>query len=249
MRVFTDGACSKNGKPDAVAGFAAWFPENRELSSSHRIPAGESQTNQRAELSAIHLAVTTLEREGFLDEDIAIYSDSEYSINCLTKWLPGWTSRGWKTSEGKDVLHQDLIKDISGKLARFRSHRFIHVKAHTGSGDDLSRQNDVVDRMARCTIDETVRVVEPPIVDDLFAGCPLRLLGPPTSQNDVLTWMRANLPALDRDIVDKHLIKAFMEVCKNRGVTLTKQIIQRTPMLRAERAHLQIEHVVVEKVE
>ncbi len=249
MRVFTDGACSKNGKADAKAGFAAWFPENRELSSSHRIPDGQPQTNQRAELAAIHLAVNTLETAGFLDEDISIYTDSEYSINCLTKWLPGWTSRGWKTSEGKDVLHQDLIKEISDKLAKFRGHRFVHVKAHTGGGDDLSRHNDIVDRMARSTIDETVRVVEPPVIDDLFPGCPLRLLGPPTSQTEVLNWMRANLSTLDKDIIDKHLMKAFIEACKNRGVNLTKQTIQKTPMLRAERAHLQIDHVVVEKVE
>lgn len=249
MRVFTDGACSKNGRPDAKAGYGVWFPENRDLSSSQRIPDGEPQTNQRAELSAIYAAAVTLEKAGCLDENIVIYTDSEYSINCLTKWLPGWISRGWKTTDGKDVLHQDLIKGISDKFAKFNSYRFVHVKAHTGAEDDLSRHNDIVDRMARGTIDETVRVVEPPIVDDIFPGCPLRLLGPPTSQNDVLVWMRGNLSALDKDIIDKHLMKAFIEVCKNRSVNLTKQTIQRTPMLRAERAHLQIDHVVVEKVE
>jgi ribonuclease HI len=249
MRVFTDGACSKNGRTNAKAGFAAWFPENRELSSSHRMADEHVQTNQRAELSAIHLAVSTLETAGFLDEDISIYTDSEYSINCLTKWLPGWISRGWKTSDGKDVLHQDLIKETTEKLAKFKGHRFIHVKAHTGGEDDLSRQNDIVDRMARATIDETVRVIEPPVVDDILPGCPLRLLGPPTSQAELVNWIRANLSSLDKDIIDKHLMKAFAEMCKNRSINLTKQTIQRTPMLRAERAHLQIVHVVVEKIE
>ena len=249
MRVFTDGACSKNGKPDAKAGFAIWFPEKRELSCSHRIPDNESQTNQRAELSAIRFAVVTLKNAGYLDEDIVIYTDSEYSINCLSKWLPGWVARGWKTSDGKDVLHQDLIKEITEILAKFKSHRFVHVRAHTGENDDLSRHNDIVDRMARGTIDDTVKVVEPPVVDEIFPGCPLRLLGPPTSQANILTWVRANLSTLDKDIIDKHLMKAFIEVCKNRDINLTKQTIQRSAMFRAERGHLQIEHVVVEKIE
>ena len=249
MRVFTDGACSKNGKPDAKAGFAVWFPEKRNLSSSHRVPENESQTNQRAELSAIRFAVSVLEKAGYLDEDIVIYTDSEYSINCVTKWLPGWISRGWKTSDGKDVLHQDLIKEITERLVKFKSHRFVHVRAHTGGEDDLSRHNDIVDRMARGTIDESVKVVEPPVVDEIFPGCPLRLLGPPTSQANILTWMRANLSTLDKDVIDKHLMKAFVEICKNRDINLTKQTIQRAPMFRAERGHLQIEHVVVEKVE
>ncbi len=250
MRVFTDGACSKNGQKGAKAGYAAWFPEKRELSCSQRVPDGDPQTNQRAELSAIRLAVTTLETAGYLDEDIVIYTDSDYSMNCLTKWLTGWVSRGWKTAEGRDVLHQDVIKDTSSKLSKFKSYRFIHVKAHTGGEDDLSKNNDVVDRMARATIDDSVRPVDPePVVDELFRECPLRIMGPPVPQPEVLKWMRTHFAELDTDIVNKHLMKAFAELCKVRDVTLTKQTISKASMLRAERGHLQIDHVIVEKVE
>lgn len=178
-----------------------------------------------------------------------IYTDSKYSIDCLTTWLPGWVSRGWKTADGKDVLHQDLIRDTSSRLAKFKSYRFVHVKAHTGGADELSRHNDRVDRMARSTIDETVRVVEPPAIDDLYPECPLRLMGPPVAQSEVLHWIRGHLDSMDRAIVDKHLLKAFAEVCKVRDVTLTKQTIARTVMLRAERSHLQIDRVVIEKLD
>lgn len=250
MRVFTDGACSGNGRKDAKAGFAVWFPDARDLSCARRLPDGEAQTNQRAELSAIHCAVGLLDDGGFHDEDIVIYTDSEYAINCLTKWVPGWASRGWKTTEGKTVLHQDLIKDTTSRLAKFKSHRFVHVRAHTGGEDDLSKQNDVVDRMARGTIDDTVRVVEPPAIDDLFPGCPLRLMGPPIAQSELLEWMRSNLATMDRAVIDKYLLKAFGELCKTRDVSLTKQTIAKRTMLRAERGNLQIDRaVVVEKVE
>lgn len=249
MRVFTDGACTHNGRSNAKAGFAVWFPDHPSLGCAERVPDDEAQTNQRAELRAIHRAAVILDARGHHDEDVVVYTDSEYAINCLTKWIPGWMSRNWKTTDGKDVLHQDLIRGATELLAKFKSHRFVHVRAHTGGLDELSKHNDIVDRMARGAVDDTVRAVHPQVADDLFAGCPLRILGPPVAQTDVLAWVRENVSVLDRDIVDKHLLKAFTEVCKARDVTLTKQVISKTHMLRAERGHLQIDRVVIEKVE
>lgn len=249
MRVFTDGACSSNGRPGAKAGFAVWFPEHPAMSVSMKVPAGQAQTNQRAELSAIHQATLVLEENGFHDEDIVIYTDSDYSINCLTKWITGWVSRGWKTSAGGDVLHRDLIEATSKRLSKFKSHRFVHVRSHTGGEDDLSKNNDVVDRMARATIDETVSVAPPPAEDVLFEGCPLQLMGAPVSQTALVNWMRLNLDKLDKDVVDKYLFKAMTELCKTRDVTLTKQTIQKTPMIRAERTNLQINRITIDKNE
>jgi ribonuclease HI len=204
--------------------------------------------NNRAELSAIQLAVKTLEDRGEIDCDLVIYSDSEYSINCLTSWLPGWMSRGWKTAAGKDVLHQDLIKDITARLSKFKSHRFVHVKAHTGGLDDLSKQNAVVDKMAQDVVNGVVPTPEVPVVvDELFPGCPLRIMGGPIQQKDIVAWVRSSLDTLDKDLIDKHLYKAFIEMCKARDVQLTRQIIAKTPVIRAEHGHLQIESV--DKVE
>jgi ribonuclease HI len=249
MRVFTDGACTSNGRPGAKAGYAVWFPDNQSLSASARIPAGEPQTNQRAELAAIHRAVVVLEEGGFRDEDLVIYTDSEYCVNCLTKWITGWVSRGWKTAAGGDVLHRDLIQDTSSRLARFKSYRFVHVRSHTGGEDDLSRNNDIVDRMARATVDDTVREVPVPAEDVLFEGCPLQLMGSPVAQSVLLHWMRENLSTLDRSVVDKHLMKALTELCKTRNVTLTKQTIQKSAMIRAERMSLQITRVDTDTTE
>lgn len=249
MRVFTDGSCIGNGKKAAKAGFAVWFPENKDWSIAQRVPDGESQTNQRAELMAIQNAVRILDERGVYDEDVVIYTDSDYSIKCLTQWIPGWVARGWKTAEGKDVLHQDVIRDASARLTKFKSHRFHHVRAHTGGGDDLSVNNDIVDRMARGTVEEVVREIVPPAVDEIFPGCPLALMGPPVPQGRVLEWMRESLSSLNSEIVNKHLYKAFVELCKSRDVVVTKQTLQRQTMLRAESGHLQVSHVKVNKLE
>lgn len=241
MRVFTDGACSGNGRKNAKAGYAVWFPEHPEWSTAARVPDTESQTNQRAELSGIYHAVSILATKGAFTEDLVIYTDSEYSIKCLTEWMPGWVARGWKTSMGKDVLHRDMIEGIAGHLSRFK-HRFHHVRAHTGGEDDLSKQNDVVDRMARESVEG--KPIELPAArprDELFPGCPLGILGSTVPASLVSTWIRGNLTTLDQEIVDKHLMKAFAEMCKLRNVTLVKSTIARQPMLRAELTTIVVE--------
>jgi hypothetical protein len=156
-------------------------------------------------------------------------------------------NRGWKTAAGKDVLHQDLIKDITSRLSKFKSHRFVHIKAHTGGLDELSKHNDTVDKMAREIVEGVVHKPETVVVDELFPGCPLRIMGGPIQQKDIVLWMRGCLNTLDTDLVDKHLFKAFTEMCKSRDVNLTKQVIARTPVIRASHGHLQTN--VVEKVE
>lgn len=243
MRIYTDGACSHNGKANAKAGYAVWFPDHKDLSFSERLPETEPQTNNRAELTSILKAVSIAEDAGFIDEDLIIYSDSHYSIDCLTKYLPSWVANGWKTKDGNAVKNQDIIKDISNRLTKFKSHRFVHVRAHTGNKDDLSVNNDIVDKMAQKTIDDRVQVETPEVTDELFPGCPVRLLGPPVAQTNILTWMKQNLGTLDQTIVNKHLFKAFTEICKEHDVVLTKQTIAKTSMIRAERGHLQIENI------
>lgn len=248
MRVFTDGSCSKNGQKGAKAGYAVWFPENKSWSEKHLVPETDPQTNNRAELSAIRKAAQILEQRGCMDEQVVIYTDSNYSIDCLTKWIPGWKARGWKTAEGKDVSNRDLIEDTSAILSKF-SYRFHHVRAHTGGADDLSLQNDIVDRMARSTIDETVTEPEPAAEDELFPSCPLRLMGAPVRASELTKWMREHLTEMDPDVIDHHLYLAFKELCSKKDVVLSKKTSQKVPFVRAERGHLQISHPVIEKTE
>jgi hypothetical protein len=54
---------------------------------------------------------------------------------------------------------------------------------------------------------------------------------------------------MDKDVLDKHLMKAFAELCKTRDVMITKQTIQKTPMIRAERMNLQIDRITIDKNE
>jgi len=50
--VFTDGACKRNGKKDAVASIGVYFP-NKEYEDISEVLECDKHTNQRAEIYAI----------------------------------------------------------------------------------------------------------------------------------------------------------------------------------------------------
>lgn len=104
---------------------------------------GEKQTNQRAELTAIARAVDIAP----IDREARIYTDSHYSMKCLTDWFQSWEAKGWKNSAGRPVENRDLIEPILARIrerdmARARTH-IVWVKAHNGNIG-----NEAADRLA-----------------------------------------------------------------------------------------------------
>jgi ribonuclease HI len=74
------------------------------------------------------------------DEDLHILCDSQYVINSVTKWMPGWKKKGWKKSDGKPVLNLDLLRDIDEAI-KGRKYTFEWVKGH--AGHELNEAADV----------------------------------------------------------------------------------------------------------
>ncbi|MFR4189548.1 MAG: RNase H family protein, partial [Corynebacterium variabile] len=68
---------------------------------------------------------------GRADEDLLVLCDSQYVINSVTKWMPGWKKKGWKKRDGKPVLNVDLMKAIDAAM-QGRRVRFEWVKGHAG---------------------------------------------------------------------------------------------------------------------
>ncbi|WP_077490794.1 ribonuclease HI family protein [Sinomonas mesophila] len=77
------------------------------------------------------------------EEPLRILCDSQYVINCVTKWMPGWKKRGWKKADGKPVLNVDLLHQIDAELAG-RTYTFEWVKGHAGH-----TLNEAADERAR----------------------------------------------------------------------------------------------------
>ena len=76
-------------------------------------------------------------------EHLRILCDSQYVINSVTKWMPGWKRKGWRKADGKPVLNVDLLKEIDKELVG-RKYTFEWVKGH--AGHDL---NEAADERAR----------------------------------------------------------------------------------------------------
>lgn len=225
INVYTDGACSNNGKPGAKASYAFFFPDHRSLSDAGRVPDDQPQTNNRGELSAILYCVNkAISSFAPTDVDLHIFTDSDYCKNCLTKWISGWIKRGWKNTEGKPVVNRDLIEEISGKLVVFNSYCITHVKAHSGGTDEHSKNNEIVDRMA-------VEVLEGPVETQTIVmteGCPLQLMGPPVEEKELVNWCLANLKKIDSDALKSALISAYSKTCKKNGTEIVKEKLHRS---------------------
>ena len=145
--IFTDGSFVAATK---ACGYGVLFP-NGEFSNISRRFKLEPKTNQRAELYAIYKAIKTVYKNSKNKIlNIKIYTDSEYSIKSLTVWIKTWKKNNWKSSGGKDVMNQDLIKMIDSIMGKHKGHiEFKHVRAHTGKKDFESINNDIVDKLAK----------------------------------------------------------------------------------------------------
>ncbi|KFI40493.1 ribonuclease HI [Bifidobacterium actinocoloniiforme DSM 22766] len=98
-------------------------------------------TNQIGELCAVLQALRA--HPGSMP--LTIQTDSQYAINCSTKWVAGWRKKGWRNAAGKPVKNRALIEAIDQELRQRQGPvRFFWVKGHAGE-----RFNEQVDDLAR----------------------------------------------------------------------------------------------------
>lgn len=129
-----DGASKGNPGPAAwawVVADAQGSPERWEAG-----PLGTA-TNNIAELTALQELLESTDPGA----EIEVRMDSQYAMNAVTKWLPGWKRNGWKTSAGKPVANRDLVARIDALLSG-RTVNFVYVPAHQVDGDPLNALAD-----------------------------------------------------------------------------------------------------------
>jgi len=146
--IYTDGACSNNGSALAKAGIGVHFSKRNKILfddiSKPLLSTEHKPTNQRAELSAI-LEAVRLTKECL--HKIIIYTDSKYSIDCVTKWFPNWVKQN-KLDKRKNL---DLIRPITQYYVA-KNIGFRHINSHTGLQDEHSLGNEEADRLATQSI-------------------------------------------------------------------------------------------------
>jgi ribonuclease HI len=139
--VYTDGACSNNGKKNALAGIGIYFGEQDNRNVSQRIDG--KQTNNTAELGAILHLYTIIEKDILSGKKIGIVTDSIYAIRCATTYGKKCAYASWKM----DIPNKEMVKKAY-ELYNATKVEFIHVMAHTGNTDVHSLGNREADRLA-----------------------------------------------------------------------------------------------------
>jgi len=125
LRIFyTDGSCSPNPGP---GGFAVI--ENHKPAA---LGSDKESTNIRMEGRALIAAMKLAN-----GEQCEINTDSEFWINVITKWAPGWEDKGWKKSKG-EIKNLDLVKEAYDLYNNSQA-TLIWVRAHVGhNGNELA---------------------------------------------------------------------------------------------------------------
>lgn len=129
IRYYTDGSASPNPGP---GGFAVIMDRKPLILGGE--PTGDKTTNIRMEGQAI---IAALKHSG--GEPCEIYTDSEFWINVITKWGPGWERNGWKKKNGP-IMNLDLVQEVVPLYRRSQA-KLVWVRGHNNDeGNELADQ-------------------------------------------------------------------------------------------------------------
>lgn len=145
INVFTDGACSNNGRNSAKAGIGIFIAQDDPRNVSKSITG--KQTNNTAELSAVIEVFSIFTN----NENIIIYTDSEYVMKCVGSYGEKCEKTNYKNKKGF-IPNHELVKQIYELFQQNPNYEIKHVKAHTNNMDELSIGNREADKLANLAI-------------------------------------------------------------------------------------------------
>ena len=120
--VYTDGACKGNPGPGGWGALLRWKGHEKELFGGEL-----DTTNNRMELTAVIQALSALKSRC----EVAVYTDSVYVKDGITKWIHGWKQRGWRTADKKPVKNVELWQRLEA-LAEQHDVQWHWVRGHDG---------------------------------------------------------------------------------------------------------------------
>jgi ribonuclease HI len=138
VQLITDGACIGNPGPGGWACILRHGEKKREMWGSE-----PHTTNNRMELTAAVRGLEALNGPC----DVEVITDSQYVKNGITSWIHGWKRNGWRTSNKKPVVNQDLWQELEQAAARHQV-KWSWTKGHA-SHEDNNRCDELATAAAR----------------------------------------------------------------------------------------------------
>jgi len=149
VKIFTDGGCEPN--PGEAGSGLAVYRDNKVAGLWYGLynPMG---TNNTAELNALHQGLLLAKDEIANGKTAAVFSDSQYSIQCVIQWAIGWEKAGWK-KKGGEIKNLELIKEIYALHQTLKDKvQVLHVNGHVGvQGNELADRMSILAIQARET--------------------------------------------------------------------------------------------------
>lgn len=134
IKIYTDGSCLNN---PGNGGWAAIINDNeiiKKISGSVK-----DTTNNKMELMAPIMARQEIDK----NNEIEIYTDSQYVRLGITEWIHKWIKNNWQTSKKEPVKNKELWMQLY-ELTKSYKIKWIWVKAHAGNA-----LNEEVDLLAK----------------------------------------------------------------------------------------------------
>jgi ribonuclease HI len=153
ISIYCDGSALNNGKSNSKGGIGIYIDnkEYEDFNVSEQI-IDTYITNQRTEIIALTRVFEMINSgifKQFKESEINVYSDSEYTLNCL-KWIPMWIKKNWKKADNCSVKNRDLLEilwDEYNKTIPYNLNLY-HIRSHTNGKDRHSIGNDKADKLA-----------------------------------------------------------------------------------------------------
>ena len=136
--LYTDGACSGNPGKGGYCAILTFGGKEKIVSGGE-----DNTTNNRMELMGVIKGLQAIKGS----QDVEIFSDSAYVINAFQQgWVDSWIKNNWKNSQGKEVLNEDLWRELL-KLTHKHNVSWNKVKGHSDN-----ETNNRCDEIARSEI-------------------------------------------------------------------------------------------------
>lgn len=142
--IYTDGSCIRFKNSITKAGYGIYIPQKNIRVSEPLL--NQKQTNNRAELTSILECVKYLNKED-LKKELIIITDSAYSMYIFDKTGENYEKNNFM-KDGQQVLNKDLVIKAL-KIKRTYNVKLVKVRAHTLKDDIHSKNNEVVDKLAK----------------------------------------------------------------------------------------------------
>lgn len=142
IKIYTDGACSKNPGPGGWGAVLIYKSHRKEISG-----ADAQTTNNRMELTAVIKALECLKEKC----KIELFTDSKYVCDSIIKgWAESWRNNNWKKSDKKPAINADLWEILLNLISK-HDITFNWVKGHAGN-----IENERCDELATSEIKKLV---------------------------------------------------------------------------------------------